>query len=587
MDRSIRTSADPIARPPLGERRRSIRQKLNTPVYASFNGPQTGMVVDLSELLDLNEEGFAVQTTQPLDVNRAVTVCLDLPETKSYIHCSGQVVWSDNAGRGGIRFSALSEKSRQILKEWLFANLMIGYSNHSARSEQLARHNHHEEDSPEDLPPAQAQGSNIIPPSGGSASLSAVEAVRLVIREMGNDLDAILQLIAERALSLTGASGVALALLTDNQTGSKMICRARAGEPAPPLGAPVDIKHGISGQCVRSGLLVSCEDTNNDSRVDPEVCRALNIGSLMAAPIVSDLEVVGLLEVFSPHPRRFTKDHEILLDRLVDLMPVNLVPRTDSEQIAGGSTPIEAPNQPHAQSPTSESTGFASIHTSHEAFLDPPSEAPLSQGFSEQEASEIGPVLLPESAPAASSRFLYRTLLGLAIVMIFVVVGYLIAPVIDKRFAISPQASQRPGGQSAQSAQPPTPQEAYLTDLRRLADLGNPDAEWQLGVRYHNGYGVEKDDAQAMRWFQRAAEQGHVNAQAALGAYYWAGRGVPQDLTKAYFWSAVAFAQGDENSKARLEGMTAQMTREQLSAARQEAAMWIRSHNVPPSPATN
>ena len=40
---------------PQGERRLSVRQKLNTPVYASFNGPQTGMVVDLSELLDLHE----------------------------------------------------------------------------------------------------------------------------------------------------------------------------------------------------------------------------------------------------------------------------------------------------------------------------------------------------------------------------------------------------------------------------------------------------------------------------------------------------------------------------------------------------
>ena len=66
----------------------------------------------------------------------------------------------------------------------------------------------------------------------------------------------------------------------------------------------MDVKQGLSGECVRSGLLVSCEDTENDPRIDPEVCRALGIGSLMAAPIVSDFRVVGLLEVFSPHPAR-------------------------------------------------------------------------------------------------------------------------------------------------------------------------------------------------------------------------------------------------------------------------------------------
>ena len=152
MDRSIPRLPDPVAGAPNGERRRSVRQKLHTPVYASFNGPQTGMVVDLSELLDLHEDGFAVQTSERLEVNRAVTLCLDLPETKSFIHGSGQVIWSDDAGRGGIRFSGLSESSRQVLKEWLFTNLLIAGSNHAARSEQLARRECEEEKSPELAP---------------------------------------------------------------------------------------------------------------------------------------------------------------------------------------------------------------------------------------------------------------------------------------------------------------------------------------------------------------------------------------------------------------------------------------------------
>src|SRR5208283_6044197 len=139
MDRSILRLPDPVAGAPRGERRLSVRQKLNTPVYASFKGPQTGLVVDLSELLDLHEEGFAVQTSERLEMNRAVTLCLDLPETKSYVHGSGQVIWSDDSGRGGIKFSVLSDGSRKILKEWLFANLLIACSNHAARSEQRAR----------------------------------------------------------------------------------------------------------------------------------------------------------------------------------------------------------------------------------------------------------------------------------------------------------------------------------------------------------------------------------------------------------------------------------------------------------------
>src|SRR5271170_6052373 len=117
MDRSTGRLPDPSTVPPNGERRRCVRQKLYTPVFASFNGPQTGMVVDLSELLDLHEEGFAVQTSERLEMNRAVTLCLDLPETRSFVHGTGQVVWSDDAGRGGVRFSPLPESSQRILKE--------------------------------------------------------------------------------------------------------------------------------------------------------------------------------------------------------------------------------------------------------------------------------------------------------------------------------------------------------------------------------------------------------------------------------------------------------------------------------------
>jgi len=118
-----------------------------------------------------------------------------------------------------------------------------------------------------------------------------------------------------------------------------------------------------------------------------------------------------------------------------------------------------------------------------------------------------------------------------------------------------------------------------LVDLRKLADQGDAEAQFQMGVRYHNGEDVPQDDTQAMQWFLRSAEQGHVDAQSHLGAYYWAGRGVPEDLSKAYFWSAIALAEGDDNSKSRLEGLASQMTQAQVSDARQQAEVWLRSHN--------
>src|SRR5258708_2953592 len=412
MDRSILGLPDPVAGSPDGERRRRVRQKLHSPVYASLSGPVPGMFVDLSDLLAPQEDGFAVQTSERLEVNRAVTLCLDLPETKSFIHGSGQVIWSDDAGRGGIRFSGLSDSSRQILKEWLFTNLLIAGSNHAARTEQLARRQDEEEKSTEPAPvittkadtKVAAKTLSVVPVSDGSETLSSLETVRREVREIGDDIDAVLHLITERALNLTGASGAALAFLTDD----RMICRARAGEPAPPLGAPVDAKRGLSGECVRSGLLVSCEDTENDPRVDPEICRTLGIGSLMAAPIVSDFRVVGLLETFSPHPRAFAKAHETVLDRLVEMIPKTRE-KTQPEKTQTEKTQPERPIRPEAVSgvwrPSVSESGpmelasreSGSIHATRDALGEPKPE--VREQVSQPVPGPMGYAQVPEQVP--------------------------------------------------------------------------------------------------------------------------------------------------------------------------------------------
>ncbi len=613
MDRSSGRLPDPVAGAPNGERRRCVRQKLYTPVYASFNGPQTGMVVDLSELLDLHEEGFAVQTSERLEVNRAVTLCLDLPETRNFIHGCGEVVWSDDAGRGGIRFSALSESSRQILKEWLFANLLIGCSNHAARTEQLARREG--EKSPE--PVLVHKAPNVIPIPERSEMLSSVETVRGEIREIGEDVDAVFQLISERALTLTGASGAALAFLTDD----KLICRARAGDASPPLGAPVNVKQGLSGECIRTGLLVSCEDMGNDPRVDPEIGRALGIGSLMAVPIVSNLRAVGLLEVFSSRPHGFTKLHGTVLGRLAEMIPNAHRERTQPETTQGETTQPETRIEPEIepedvsvawQPPSAEagSEELDSIAAIREGLLEREPDSPglLSQSVPEEfvvaQIPEQIPKRVPEKTlelrPKAPSRLSHLLLLGIAVAVVAMALGYLVGPIIERRWGnstrqqVAEAASTVSGpnmtdhdltdqrlvdqGLADQHSPNQHAQAKSVPDLRKRADDGDADAQWQLGVRYHDGAGVPQDDAQAVQWFQRAAEQGNVAAQGALGAYYWRGRGVFQDLSKAYFWSTIAMAQGDEISKSRLEGLASQMTRTQVSDARQRAEAWIRTH---------
>jgi TPR repeat protein len=40
-----------------------------------------------------------------------------------------------------------------------------------------------------------------------------------------------------------------------------------------------------------------------------------------------------------------------------------------------------------------------------------------------------------------------------------------------------------------------------LKEWRPLAENGDAQAQFQLGVMYHNGEGVQKDDKEAVKWF--------------------------------------------------------------------------------------
>jgi len=562
------------------DRRRNLRQKLHSPVYVSFDGPDSGIAVDLSELLDLHEEGFAVQTAERLEVNRTVTLCLDLPETKSYVHGSGEVIWSDQSGRGGIRFRTLSDRSRQVLREWLFANLLIASDNHASRYEQPVRHEKERIIGPVPVPESEPEITTernsvvAMPPRSEAPS---IESVRHEIRELGDDVDAVLQVLTERAQNLTGASAAALAFLTNPSirpssappsdrfsNDDQMLCRARYGEPAPPLGSAVEIKHGLSGECVRTGLIVKCGDMGNDPRVDPEVARALGIGSLIAVPIVSDFRIVGLLEVFSPSPHAFATAHATILERLVEMIPNTYRQTRNSE-----ATQLTELQPEEHQIPVLTPGGATPIESTPIHRPTPPAEP------------DLDVVDYRAEAPGAPPRLVYRALLGLVTVVVATVLGYVVGPIVGKHWLNSPQAAQQTSAEvveAASSAAGQHPQPTSLAELQRLANQGDPDAEWQMGIRCHSSY--PPDDAQAMQWFERAADQGYVAAQATLGAYYWAGRGVPSDLSKAYMWSAIAFAGGNQNSKIRLEGLASQMTRAQISAARQQAELWIHQHNA-------
>ena len=80
--------------------------------------------------------------------------------------------------------------------------------------------------------------------------------------------------------------------------------------------------------------------------------------------------------------------------------------------------------------------------------------------------------------------------------------------------------------------------------VRSLAEQGNAEAQFNLGLLYDRGHGVPKDKHEALRWYRRAATQGDTFAQNSLGDNYWEGTGVPKDDREAAWWWRLAADKG-------------------------------------------
>ena len=541
--------------PPGRTRRRHVRQRVHTPAYASLNGSSSGQILDLSEIVDIHEEGMAIQASSPLEVQRSVNLCLDLTATKACIRTTGEVIWSDGSGRVGIRFPEMPDDSLRQLKEWLFVNLLIACANQRAELFSQGAAQSVVETPPHDSALVHWMRQELEPtaPADYTSVLTALAAVKREVEALGPNLDEALQLLAQRAQTFTHATGAAIALTE----GLEMICRASAGHDAPGLGARFSIGSGFSGECVRTGRLLSCEDSETDPVVDRESCRALGIRSMVAVPVRWQDTVIGILEVFSPEPYAFSSNDSIVLERLAGIC---------SSAVHRAGMEPDSREDDSLQPDIGEAVSRLSASPAPVACID-----------------DEFPVETPADLPLPHLSRSRKILFAAAATTVVFAASWVISPRDLSRFAGLGVSSQQPAKPPCSQPPPPAPvlvASDSLEGMRKLAEQGDPSAQFSVGARYATGEDVPQDYAEAVRWFTMAAEQGHVVSQATLGAYYWAGRGVPQDLVKAYFWSVLAQAGGDEASKYRVAHLASRMNHAQIAAAQQQANDWIKEHQA-------
>ena len=160
-----------------------------------------------------------------------------------------------------------------------------------------------------------------------------------------------------------------------------------------------------------------------------------------------------------------------------------------------------------------------------------------------------------------------------------------------------------------------TEYDAALAIWQPLAEAGDVESQYGLGMMYGNGFGVPMDDALAIKWYGMAAEQGHSGAQCNLAVMHQNGWGVPQseeeavrlfelaaeqgvseamvalgrhfamdfgeayDPVQAYKWFSLAALLDDIDASAKREIIAGKLTAEQVTDGNAMVELWSAGHS--------
>jgi TPR repeat protein len=105
---------------------------------------------------------------------------------------------------------------------------------------------------------------------------------------------------------------------------------------------------------------------------------------------------------------------------------------------------------------------------------------------------------------------------------------------------------------SVSSAQTVDPE---YSEVLRKAQAGIDTGQFNLGLMYFKGEGVDQSLPQAIKWMKLAANQGLPDAQHILSAAYADGLGVEKNLKTAYSWAHKAARQGHGDAQFQIGTM--------------------------------
>jgi len=110
------------------------------------------------------------------------------------------------------------------------------------------------------------------------------------------------------------------------------------------------------------------------------------------------------------------------------------------------------------------------------------------------------------------------------------------------------------------------------------ADQGHGEAQCNLAVMHANGWGVPQNDAEAFKYYNLAAEQGITQAQISLAKMYASGLGVAQDKVQAYKWYAIAAELDGYGASFKRDDLASSMSADEIAQSDELVSVWMASN---------
>jgi len=109
----------------------------------------------------------------------------------------------------------------------------------------------------------------------------------------------------------------------------------------------------------------------------------------------------------------------------------------------------------------------------------------------------------------------------------------------------------------------------------KSADQHFADANYRLAIFYDNGWGLHPNKKKALELYQVAAEKGHSLAQHDLAIMYFQGSDAPKNLLQAYKWLKIAVMTGNPLMQKHLIVVAKHMSADEIEVAEYLAEEWV------------